>query len=422
MVIYATALVTKEIGDCLEAAKYINEVSYQGENKRVPMVLVPSRMPCSLFVCVPEGFKAFVASHGKHLDIWEPGFHFAPPWYSITHMIGLQNYVYDTPVKECPTLDNVMVTIDVTIVFHVRPNDDTLMKFAFTLGPEGLDGMLEQVQQDSVRAMVRQRKYAEVYDLMNAAHDEALVGTMKELNNSFADYGVEITAMAVTNVHLPMGIQDNMQQTTIYDNQIEYNKLHQQHQLLVIENEEKEKKERQAMKEKLEQYEAECKKRLAAEHAKLGLIKAETKKILAEIREQENADTLKIEADSKLQVSTIDREKEVQLSEIRARGQAEGEQLRVEARAHVLQTLAAADASVAKLKGEATTVIASAENSAVKGLASKRKFDQKMRQLNVIQGLSQNTDVSISGTSKDNYVAQLLASGRNAAIMGVNDV
>merc|ERR1719384_1713676 len=382
----------------MEAARYIDQVEEirQTESKRVPMVLVPSRVPCSMWVCVPQGFKAFVASHGKHMEIWQPGFHFAPPWYSITHMVGLQNFVYDTPVKECPTLDNVMVTIDVTIVFHVLPTDDTLMKFAFTLGPEGLDGMLEQVQQDSVRAMVRQRKYAEVYDLMNAAHDEALVGTMKELNNSFADYGVEITAMAVTNVHLPMSIQDNMQQTTIYHNQDEYHKLNQQHQLLVIENDEKEKKEKQAMKEKLEQYEAECNKRLAAEHAKLGLISAETKKILSEIREQENADVLKIEADSKLQVSEIDREKEVQLSEIRARGQAEGEQFSVEARAFVLKTLAQADAEVAKLKGEALTTVASAENSAVKGLAMKRMYDEKMRQLNVIQGLSQNTDVSIS--------------------------
>merc|ERR1719428_598337 len=198
-----------------------------------------------------------------------------------------------------------MVTIDVTIVFHVRPNDDTLMKFAFTLGPEGLDGMLEQVQQDSVRAMVRQRKYAEVYDLMNAAHDEALLGTMKELNNSFSDYGVEITAMAVTNVHLPKSIADDMQQTTIYHNQDEYHKLNQQHQLLVIENEEKEKKEKQAMKEKLEQYEAECKKRLAKEHSKLQLIKAETKKILAEIREQENADVVKIDAEGRLKASEI---------------------------------------------------------------------------------------------------------------------
>lgn len=419
---FATALVTQQIGDCLEAAKYIDQVTFVGDSKRVPMVLVPSRMPCSLFVCVPEGFKAFVASHGKHLDIWEPGFHFAPPWYSITHMVGLQNFVYDTPVKECPTLDNVMVTIDVTLVFHIRPSDDTLMKFVFTCGPEGLDGMLEQVQQDSVRAMVRQRKYNEVYDLMNAAHDEALVGTMKELNNSFADYGVEITQMAVTNVHLPLSIAEDMAQTTIYHNQDEYHKLNQQHVLLVIENEEREKKEKQAMREKLEQYEAECKKRLAAEHAKLGLIKAETKKIISEIREQENADVLSIDADSKLQVSKIDRTKEVELADIGAKGQAEGEQYSVEARAYVLKTLAAADAEVAKKKGEALTVVAGAENSAVKGLEAKRRFDQKMRQLNVIQGLAQNTDVSISGSSKDNYVAQLLASGRGAAILGVNDV
>jgi len=422
MVMYATALVTKQIGDCLEAAKYIDQVEYSGDSKRVPMVLVPSRMPCSLFVCVPQGFKAFVASHGKHLDIWDAGFHFAPPWYSITHMVGLQNFVYDTPVKECPTLDNVMVTIDVTIVFHVNPNDDTLMKFAFTLGPEGLDGMLEQVQQDSVRAMVRQRKYDEVYDLMNAAHDEAMLGTMRELNNSFGDYGVEITAMAVTNVHLPLSISDDMAQTTVYHNQDEYHKLNQQHQLLVIENDEREKKEKQSMKEKLEQYEAECKKRLAAEHAKLGLIRAETKKILSEIREQENADVLTIEADSKLQVSQIDRTKEIQLSQIRAKGSAEGEQYSVEARAFVLKTLAHADATVAKLKGEALTTVASAENKAVKGLAMKRMYDEKMRQLNVIQGLSQNSEVSISGVNSDNYVAQLLASGRSAAILGVNNV
>merc|ERR1719384_2452936 len=408
----------------MEAARYIDQVEEirQTESKRVPMVLVPSRVPCSMWVCVPQGFKAFVASHGKHMEIWQPGFHFAPPWYSITHMVGLQNFVYDTPVKECPTLDNVMVTIDITIVFHISPQDDTLMKFAFRLGPEGLDGMLQQVQQDSVRAMVRQRKYNEIYDLMNAAHDEALVGTMRELNNSFADYGVEITAMAVTNVHLPLSISDDMAQTTIYHNQDEYHKLNQQHQLLVIENDEKEKKEKQAMKEKLEQYEAECKKRLAAEHAKLGLISAETKKILSEIREQENADVLKIDADSKLQVSEIDRSKDVQLSQIRATGAAEGEQFSVEARAFVLKPLAQADAEVAKLKGEALTTVASAENSAVKGLAMKRKYDEKMRQLNVIQGLSQNTDVSISGTSKDNYVAQLLASGRSAAILGVNNV
>lgn len=422
--VYATALVTKQIGDCLEAAKYIDQVEYvrHNESKRVPMVLVPSRLPCSLFVCIPEGFKAFVASHGKHQGIWDPGFHFAPPWYSITHMVGLQNFVYDTPVKECPTLDNVMVTIDITLVFHVLSDTETLMKFAFSLGPEGLDGMLQQVQQDSVRAMVRQRKYNEVYDLMNAASDDLLHGTMKDLNQSFKDYGVEITAMAVTNVHLPTSISDDMQQTTIYHNQDEYHKLNQQHQLLVIENDEKEKKEKQAMKEKLEQYEAECKKRLALEHQKLQLIKAQTKKILSEVKEQENADVLKIDSDSKLKASEIDRKKNVMLSQIKAKGEAEGEQLRVEARAYVTETLAEADAKVAQLRAQALSTIAEAENTAAEGLISKRMYDEKMRQLNVIQALSQNSDVSIAGHTKDNYVAQLLSSTRQAAVLGVNDV
>merc|ERR1719499_791573 len=337
-------------------------------------------------------------------------------------MIGLHNYVYDTPVKECPTLDNVMVTIDITIVFHISPQDDTLMKFAFRLGPEGLDGMLQQVQQDSVWAMVRQRKYDEVYDLMNAAHDEALLGTMKELNNSFSDYGVEITAMAVTNVHLPHSISEDMAQTTIYHNQDEYHKLNQQHQLLVIENDEKEKKEKQLMKEKLEQHEAECKKRLAAEHSKLQLIKAETKKILSEIKEQENADVVKIDAEGRLKASEIDRKKNVQLAQIKARGEAEGEQLRVEARAYVTKTLATADAEVAKLKAEALSVLAQAESQAAEGLSSKRMYDEKMRQLNVIQALSHNSDVAIAGHTKDHMVTQLLSSTRQAAVLGVNDV
>lgn len=422
--VYSTALTTKQIGDCLEAAKYIDQVDYvqHNETKRVPMVLVPSRLPCSLFVCVPEGFRAFVASHGKHLDIWGPGFHFAPPWYSITHMVGLQNFVYDTPVKECPTLDNVMVTIDITIVFHVSDTPDTLMKFAFNLGPEGLDGMLQQVQQDSVRAMVRQRKYHEIYDLMNTASDDALKGTMRELNNSFVDYGVEITAMAVTNVHLPHALAKDMEQATIYHNKDEYEKLNQQHALLVIDNDEKEKKEKQLMKEKLEQYEAECKRRLAEQNSKLQLIKAETKKILSDVKEQENAEVVKIEAEGRLEASGVDRKKHVETAQIKASGEAEGEQMRVDARAHVIKVLAEADSKVAELNAQALQTIAKAEGDGAKGLAAKRLYDEKMRQLNVIQGLSSNRDVTISGSSKDNYVTQLLASGRAGAILGVNNL
>lgn len=312
------------------------------------------------------------------------------------------------------------MTIDVTLVFHVDASDDTLQQFAFRLGPEGLDDMLQQVQQDSVRAMVRKRKYFEIYDLMNAAHDEALKGTMKELNASFKDYGVIITAMTVTNVHLPASIADDMQKTTIYHNQEEFHDLEQQHQLLVIENDEKEKKEAQAMREKLEQFEADCKKRLAVERAKYELIKAETKRILSEIKEQENADIKTIDANANLASSEIERKRDVELATIKAKGEAEAEQMRVETRAYQTETLAEADRVVAERNAEALIIQANAEDESAQLLVAKRSYQEKMRQLQVIQGLAENPDVSLSGNNNDNYVSQLLSSGRQAAIMGVN--
>jgi len=422
--VYVTSLVTRQIGDSMDAAVEMNNVreDRRQQIKRVPMVFVPSRFACSMWCCVPQGFRALVASHGKFVEIWDAGYHTAPPWYSITHLIGEHHIVYDTPVKECPTLDNVMVTIDITLVLHINPEDETLQQFAFKLGPEGLDGMLQQIQQDSVRSMVRGKKYNQIYDLMNATHDEILKGTMRELNGSFRDYGVVITAMAVTNVHLPNSIAADMAQATIYHNQDEYHKLNQQYKLLVIDNEEKEKKEIQAMKEKLEQYEAECRKSLAEEFAKFEIIKAETKKILAVIREQENADVKKIGAESCLKEAEINAQRDEELARIKAGGEAEAENIRVETRAFVLKRMAEAEEQVANRQAEAITTESQAEDQAAQNLKSKRTYDQKMLQLQVLSKLASNRDVSISGNSQDNMVAQLLSSARGAAIMGVNRV
>lgn len=421
---FTTSLVTKAIEDPLSAPRYINEVQTDDRYriKYVPMVMTPSRLPCSLIICIPEGFRAVVSSYGKYHQIWYPGWHYAPPWYSISHLIGLQHYVYDTPVKECPTLDNVMVTIDITLVFHVQDEEAKIRDFAYKLGPEGLDQMLQQIQQDSVRALVRQRKYDEVYDLMNVVHDDALSGTRKDLNTMLAEYGVVVTDLNITNVHLPNDIHMNMQKSTIYHNENEYNKLKQDFEVLIIDNDEKEKKEKQLMQEKLEQFEAERKNALAKEKAELQMIKAETRKILAEIKEQENADVKRISADSNLTVAGITRKRDVDLATIKAQGQAEADQLLVEAKAFEISKRAEADKGVAEKQAEALSIEADAEEQAAQLLVSKRLYHEKMRQLQVIEGLSANRDISISGNNADNYVAQMVSSGRQAAILGVNNV
>jgi len=423
---FTTSLVTKQIGDPMEAVKNLNDIDYNPHQqiKYVPMVLVPSRLPCSLFMCVPDGFKALVFSHGKYIETWDAGFHCAAPWTNIQYLIGLQHYIYDTPVKECPTLDNVMVTIDITLVFHVEPEEQKLRDFAFKLGPEGLDQMLQQIQQDSVRSLVRQRTYDQVYDLMtrnNVVHDDALSGTRKDLNTALAEYGVVVSDLNITNVHLPSDMHKSMQTSTIYHNENEYAKLKQEHEVLLIDNDEIEKKEIQLMKEKLEQFEAERKNALAKEQAEYKIIRAETKKILAEIKEQENADVKRIHADSRLFVSGIVRKKDVSLSTIKAEGRAEADQLMVEARAFEIQKRAEADRNVAERKAEALTIEADAEEQAARLLVSQRMFREKMRHLQVIEGLSTNRDVSISGNNGDNYVAQMVSGGRQAAILGVQN-
>jgi regulator of protease activity HflC (stomatin/prohibitin superfamily) len=315
-----------------------------------------------------------------------------------------------------------MVTIDITLVFHVEDEEQKLRDFAFKLGPEGLDQMLQQIQQDSVRALVRQRTYDQVYDLMNVVHDDALSGTRKDLNTSLAEYGVVVSDLNITNVHLPEDMHKSMQTSTIYHNENEYAKLKQEHEVLLIDNDEKEKKEIQLMKEKLEQFEAERKNALAKEQAEYQIIRAETKKILAEIKEQENADVKRIHADSRLEVAGITRKRDVSLATIKAGGQAEADQLLVEARAFEIGKKAEADRIVAEKKAEALTIEADAEAEAAALLTSVRLFKEKMRQLQVIEGLSTNRDISISGKNADNYVAQMVSSGRQAAILGVNNI
>ena len=148
--------------------------------RMVPVAFAPTRLPCSFHLIIPKGFVGLVNRHGRYVGVWKAGFHVAAPWVSISHLIPHQYTVYDTPVKECPTQDNVMVTIDVALIFRVMVEDEkALYNFAYRLGPDKLDKMLKAFQEEAMRGMVRKRKYNEVYDLMDVDHDRQLEGTKR---------------------------------------------------------------------------------------------------------------------------------------------------------------------------------------------------------------------------------------------------
>merc|ERR1719317_854324 len=346
---------------------------------------------------IPQGFQAVYACWGRHKGVWGPGYHFCPPWVSIPFLLSESHFVYDTPVKECPTADNVMVTIDIMLVVRVdtSPGPDHshsgIFAFVNTLGPQQLSPQLNAFQEEAIRDMARRRRYYEIYDLMDAQHDEQLENTRRNLNNHFGEYGIEITEIAVTNVHFKNpGFVTDMAQPAIYRQQDEFNKLEQSFQLKVIKIRETEMKEKQVKKEDLEKFEAGLQRNVEEITKKLNKIRADTSRQLADIREIEKAEILNIKSESNLEVSQIKRERDVSIAKIKSGGQAEADAIEVETRVYVEKLEADAAVKIAKNKALALEQQARAEMDAAEALTQKRDYDQKFKHLRILKGVAEN--------------------------------
>jgi regulator of protease activity HflC (stomatin/prohibitin superfamily) len=73
----------------------------------------------------------------------------------------------------------------------------------------------------------------------------------------------------------------------------------------------------------------------AVEKKKLDAIQADTRKIVAEIKETERAEVLKIQAEAALEVQKLNSEKQKILKKHQAEAEAEAEKLKAEADAYV---------------------------------------------------------------------------------------
>jgi len=370
---------------------------------------------------IPKGFVGLVNRHGRYVGQWDAGFKWAPPWVSVSHLVPTQFIVYDTPVKECPTQDNVMVTIDVTLVLRIVTEEEkSCYNFCYKLGPRGLDEMLKAFQEESIRGMARKRKYNEIYDLMDSQQDKQLDAQRRELNDHFSQYGVVITDISVTNVHLPKEFADTMQEATVWHNRNEFKTLQQEYDLRRIEVREAEAKEKQKLKEDLEKFTADKDKDVADVRKKKKMVDAETEKQLSVVRENEKADVLEIKSNAELVVAKLNSERDVRLSKIRSAGSAEAEKIRIETETYIQTKKANAEAEIAKNNAMSLQLRAEAEAFSAKQLIAKRKYEAKMRSLQSLRALATNNNLAIAGNSKDNVMAQLLANQQGGAVLGIN--
>merc|ERR1712129_261575 len=263
--------------------------------------------------------------------------------------MGTQYVVYDTPVKECPTQDNVMVTIDVTLVLRIVTEEEkSCYNFCYKWGPRGLDEMLKAFQEESIRGMARKRKYNEVYDLMDSHQDKQMDAERRELNDHFSQFGVIITDISITNVHLPDEFATTMQEATVWHNRNEFKTLEQEYDLRKIYVREAEAKEKQQLEEDLDKFIAEKDSDVAELRKKKKNVDAETAKQLSVVRENENADVAEIKSKAELVVAKLNSERDIRLSQIRSGGMAEADKIKIETSTYLQTKKAHAEAEIAK--------------------------------------------------------------------------
>lgn len=104
----------------------------------------------------------------------------------------------------------------------------------------------------------------------------------------------------MTNVHLPNEFADNMQEESIWHTRSEYKGLQQKYELRKIEARELESKNKQKANEDMQNFEAKKDSEVAGYAKKFNLVKAKTEKQVAKVKEEEQADILKINSNSKV--------------------------------------------------------------------------------------------------------------------------
>lgn len=73
-------------------------------------------------------------------------------------MITKNSIRFNTPIESCPTKDNVRVSVDIGITFHIGNEEsraEDCEKFLYYLGANKLEELLEQESEESIRNFVR---------------------------------------------------------------------------------------------------------------------------------------------------------------------------------------------------------------------------------------------------------------------------
>jgi len=415
-------LVTLEIPHIRDAH---NVVGLQPE-EYTPVVVVPrsaNSQFCLLPLCwvsIPSGFTAIVSKWGQDVpgdeddQTWSPGFHCFWPWYRVNRLVSKQLIIFEAPVRDCKTKDNITITIDVLIVFEVVQATD----FIYGIGPEKLDDLLRASQEEVLRQIVNETDVEHIFDL----HDANTAQWVDLLNSQLNKFGVRIHHFTIRNVAIPADMAKDFEAKTLYESKTLEKKMLQESDRLKLNNDE----EQQKLREQCDNARMAAQETAITTQAQLAkdvrVVIALSEKDVALKAAQRKADVEDVTAEGQKEAAEISAEI-MQLEHITdAKIDKEVGKLEAEAEAYEKQRRA-----TSKMESSATIAlgkkaVAEAEGEAVDAFSARRQQEQEIARLQIIEQLAKNPNIKVvtslenqTGLAPDNsLVAQIAQQGMEA--------
>eukprot|EP00501_MAST-03F_sp_TOSAG23-6_P000591 GSMAST32.ASY1.ANO1.612.1 assembled CDS len=401
-------VVQKHISSVGEAAAVFARAE---NNNEQPIVLVPtSGWCCNTCITIPSGYWVLHQKWFKDQGEAPTGFICCwPGYYRVSHIVTRKGISYNHPVANCPTIDNVMVEVDLGLTFQIGPKIEDAKKFIYHLGACNFDELLSAEVEEAIRALVNRVPVMKVLDL----REEFALGMKGGLNRTMKPYGVEIKNVKITNVQLPASLEATLQSRTSFETQMEQQEKKHTAEMRKV-NDDAAQRLEQIMKENkrsVQDLTAETERAIINREERLTA--ALNHRDVCIVNESSRTEVAIVEAQSKVSVATQDGKRDATKVVERTRATCDARKVTAEQNYQSRFVLAEAGVDVAKKKAKIIELDANIEKSAATQLADVREFEVQNLRLDVLTGIAKNSNMVITGETGDGILGLLAPGGMN---------
>mmetsp|Transcript_19324 Transcript_19324/g.25457 ORF Transcript_19324/g.25457 Transcript_19324/m.25457 type:complete len:424 (+) Transcript_19324:251-1522(+) len=404
-----SVLVQRRIGAVSTADREFARV----DGPEIPIVLVP-KWPWlyQTAVNVPSGPHVLWQKWHKNKGELQPGVKwFWPAWNRISHVITKATITYNAPAKACPTADNVMVNVDLSLTFKIGPDAEGAKQFVYSMGAHRFDEFLAAKTEEAIRGLV----YSVTHDKVNDLREEFASGMLSTLNSQTSPYGVSIMNVKITEVFLPDELQRRLERTTAFRTKMEEAEKVQENAVVVQRDRATQELEtiRKNNNRRLQNLTAEI-KRYEIELAET-LEAARGKAKVEETNAQSKAEVMITKAAGDKEVSKVngqrDAEEKIRQMEI----QCQQRRMKADQDAQTMILESEAKLAAAANRAQALIATAEAERKATTQLAEKRRYELEWERLRVLKQIAGKGRKFISGEQGQEILAELTQNAKTDA-------